>query len=206
MTDAEPRDLDAALRRAAAADVASAAVDATRAAMETAERLGLVDVAVGRVESPVGELFVAVSDRGVVRIAFDLDEPSRVLDELAARVSPRVAETRGRVDTVRRQLDEYFARRRRVFDLDVDLALTSAFGRRVLRQAARIPAGRVQTYGELAARVGSPRAARAVGNALGANPVPIVMPCHRVVPASGGYGKYGGGTERKAFLIELERG
>jgi methylated-DNA-[protein]-cysteine S-methyltransferase len=203
MTNAELADLEAALRRGATVDVDAAADTATRAAIAAADREGLVDVAVGTVDSPVGELFVAVTARGLVRLAFDPGQ-LRVLDDLAGRISRRVVETAARVDPVRRELDEYFAGRRRQFDLTVDLSLTSAFGRRVLEATARIPAGHVETYGALAAQVGTPRGARAVGNAVATNPVAIVVPCHRVVPAGGGVGKYGGGPERKTFLLDLE--
>jgi len=203
MTNTELPGLEDALRRGAAVDLDAAAEAATIAAIAAADRDGLVDVAVSTVESPVGDLLVAVSDGRLVRLAYD---PVHVLDELAARVSPRVVEAPGRVDPVRRQLDEYFQARRRRFDLTVDLSLASTFGRRVLEATARVPAGEVVTYGEVAARIGKPSAARAVGNALGANPVAIVVPCHRVVPAGGGVGNYGGGPERKAFLLDLERG
>jgi methylated-DNA-[protein]-cysteine S-methyltransferase len=204
MTNAELAALEAALRRGTTVDVAEQAEAATHAAIAAADELGLVDVAVGSVDSPVGELFVAVTAHGLVRLAFD-PRQLRVLDDLAARISPRVIRAPRRVDPVRRQLDEYFAGRRRQFDMAVDLSLTSAFGRKVLEATARVPAGQVTTYGALAAQVGKPRAARAVGNVVAANPVAIVVPCHRVVPASGGIGKYGGGPERKAFLLELER-
>ncbi|HYU40158.1 MAG TPA: methylated-DNA--[protein]-cysteine S-methyltransferase [Acidimicrobiia bacterium] len=204
MTNADLSDLEAALRRGSTADLAAPADAATRAAIAAADRAGLVDVAIGSVDSPVGELFVAVTARGLVRLAFD-PEQLRVLDDLAARISPRVVEAASRVDPVRRELDEYFAGRRRRFDLPVDLSLTSAWGRRVLEATARVPAGQVTTYGALAAKVGKPSAARAVGNAVATNPVAIVVPCHRVVPAGGGVGNYGGGPERKAFLLELER-
>ena len=203
MTNADLPALEAALRRGADVDVAARADAAARAAVTAAEREGLVDVAVGTVESPVGDLFVAVTPRGLVRLAFD-PEQLRLLDDLAARISPRVLEGTALVDPVRRELDEYFAGRRRRFDLTVDLALTSAFGRRVLDATARIPAGHVATYGALAAELGTPRAARAVGNAVATNPVAIVVPCHRVVPAGGGVGKYGGGPARKSFLLDLE--
>jgi methylated-DNA-[protein]-cysteine S-methyltransferase len=203
MTNAELTDLEAALRRGADVDVGAPADTATRAAITAADREGLVDVAVGTVDSPVGDLFVAVSPRGLVRLAFD-PEQLRLLDDLAARISPRVLEAAALVDPVRRELDEYFAGRRRQFDLEVDLSLTSGWGRRVLEATARIPAGQVATYGALAARVGKPTAARAVGNAVATNPVAIVVPCHRVVPAGGGVGKYGGGPERKTFLLALE--
>jgi methylated-DNA-[protein]-cysteine S-methyltransferase len=201
MTNTELSDLEAALRRGAAVDVDTAAAAATASTVAAADRAGLVDVAVSTVESPVGDLFVAMTPQGLVRLAFD---PERVLEELAERISPRVVEAPGRLDPVRRELDEYFAERRRVFDLRVDWSLTSGFRRRVLEATARIPTGQVTTYGALAQQVGQPTAARAVGNAVGSNPVAIVVPCHRVVPAAGGVGNYGGGPERKAFLLHLE--
>jgi methylated-DNA-[protein]-cysteine S-methyltransferase len=199
--NAELDDLETALRRAAVVDVNTAAEAATISAIAAADREGLVDVAFSVVDSPVGDLLVAVTPQGLVRLAFD---PERVLDELAERVSPRVVEAPARLDPVRRELDEYFDGRRRAFDLAVDWSLTSGFRRRVLEATARIPAGQVTTYGALAERVGNPRASRAVGGAVGSNPVAIVVPCHRVLPAAGGVGNYGGGPERKAFLLELE--
>jgi methylated-DNA-[protein]-cysteine S-methyltransferase len=201
MTNAEFPGIEAALRRGADVDVDNAAEAATISAIAAADRQGLIDVAVSTVESPVGDLLVAVSERGVVRLAFD---PVHVLDDLAARISPRVLEAPARLDLVRRELDEYFEGRRREFDMAVDLSLASGFRREVLEATARIPVGHVKTYGALAAQVGKPRAARAVGNAVGSNPVAIVVPCHRVVPAGGGVGNYGGGPERKAFLLDLE--
>jgi len=126
------------------------------------------------------------------------------LRELAARVSPRVIQDAAALDEPRRQLEEYFERRRRSFELPIDWTLVGDFGRRVLDRTARIPYGEVATYGSVARDIGSPRAARATGNALGANPVPIVVPCHRVVPAGGKIGNYGGGPERKVQLLALE--
>jgi methylated-DNA-[protein]-cysteine S-methyltransferase len=201
MTNAELPDIEAALRRGASVDVDAAAEAAAISAVATADREGLIDVAVSMVESPVGDLLVAVTPQGLVRLAFD---PERVLDELAERISPRVVEAPTRLDPVRRELDEYFEGRRRAFDMAVDWSLTSGFRRRVLEATARIPTGHVTTYGALATQVGKPTAARAVGNAVGSNPVAIVVPCHRVVPAGGGVGNYGGGPQRKAFLLELE--
>lgn len=201
MTNNELSDLEAALRRGAAVDVDAAAAAATASTVAAADRAGLVDVAVSTIESPVGDLFVALTPRGLVRLAYD---PERVLDELAERISPRVVEAPARLDPVRRELDEYFAGRRRVFDVAVDWTLSSGFRRRVLEATARIPTGQVTTYGALAEQVGQPTAARAVGNAVGANPIAIVVPCHRVLPAGGGVGNYGGGPERKEFLLELE--
>jgi methylated-DNA-[protein]-cysteine S-methyltransferase len=169
----------------------------------TATRRGLVDVAYATVDSAVGPLLVAVTARGLVRLAYG-DEDD-VLEELARRVSPRVLRAPRQVDPVRRQLDQYFAGRRREFDVGLDWSLvTPGFTRRVLRATARIPFGSVRTYGHVAGRAGSPRASRAAGNALGSNPIPIVVPCHRVVHAGGGLGGYTGGLHRKEHLLALE--
>jgi methylated-DNA-[protein]-cysteine S-methyltransferase len=191
------------LQQAANYDVDAAARAVSARTGDLADAEGLVDVATATLDSPVGELLVAVTERGVVCIAYDADD--RVLEVLAGRVSPRVLEVPRRVDPVRRQLDEYFEGHRRRFEVDIDWALTSGFGRDVLTEAVRIPSGEVATYGELAARSGHPGAARATGNAMASNPIPIVLPCHRVVPAGGGIGKYGGGAGRKAWLLDLER-
>lgn len=175
------------------------------AAAETARRAasaGLVDVAYATVESPFGPLVAAVTPRGLVRVAYPGE--ADVLDELADLVSPRVLEAPARVSEAARQLEEYFEGRRRRFDLPVDWSLVRGFSRRVLRATARIPYGRVRTYAEVAAGAGSPRAYRAAGNALASNPVPIVVPCHRVVRSGGRLGGYTGGLERKEFLLRLE--
>ncbi|HYV58684.1 MAG TPA: methylated-DNA--[protein]-cysteine S-methyltransferase [Acidimicrobiia bacterium] len=201
MTNSGLADLETVLRRGAAVDVDAAAAAAAVSTVAAADRAGLVDVAVSTVDSPIGDLFVAATPHGLVRLAFD---PERMLDELAERISPRVVEAPARLDPVRRELDEYFAGRRRVFDIVVDWTLTSGFRRRVLEATARIPVGHVTTYGALAKQVGKPTAARAVGGAVGSNPVAIVVPCHRVLPAAGGVGNYGGGPQRKEFLLELE--
>jgi methylated-DNA-[protein]-cysteine S-methyltransferase len=201
MTNFELDHIETALRRGAAVDVDTQAEAATISAIAAADRQGLIDVAVATVDSPVGDLLVAATPQGLVRLAFD---PERVLDDLAERISRRVVESPVRLDPVRRELDEYFAGRRRTFDLVIDWSLTGGFRRQVLEATARIPSGHVTTYGALAAQVGKPSAARAVGNAVGSNPVAIVVPCHRVVPAGGGVGNYGGGPERKAFLLDLE--
>jgi methylated-DNA-[protein]-cysteine S-methyltransferase len=156
--------------------------------------------------SPLGELFVATTPRGVVEIAFEpIDDLGPFLARLAERVSPRILQAPGRLDEVRRQLDEYFAGRRREFDLPLDWSLTrQGFGKRVLESTARIPYGEVSSYREVATQAGSPKAVRAAGNALGANPIPIVVPCHRVLRTGGALGGYGGGPERKRALLELE--
>jgi methylated-DNA-[protein]-cysteine S-methyltransferase len=165
---------------------------------------GDVDVAYGSVDSPFGPLLVAVTPRGLVRLAYPDRMEDEVLDEVARRVSPRVLRAPRRTDQVRRELEQYFERRRRRFDVPVDWVLSKGFFRKVLRAAARIPYGDVRTYAEMATRAGNARAYRAAGNALGANPIPIVVPCHRVVQTGGKLGGYTGGVERKEFLLELE--
>jgi methylated-DNA-[protein]-cysteine S-methyltransferase len=170
-----------------------------------AEAEGLVDVAYASVDSPLGPLLVAATSRGVVRVAYtDRSSPEEVLEELAARVSPRVLESPRRVDPVRRELDEYFAGRRREFETPVDWSQLTGFTRKVLRATARIGFGDTSTYAGVATQAGSPRAVRAAGNALGANPVPVVVPCHRVLRTGGALGGYGGGSERKEYLLRLE--
>ncbi len=165
------------------------------------------DVVYARVDSPLGPLIAAVTPRGLARLAYEefnggLDA---VLDGLAARLSPRVVEAPARIDRVRRELDEYFAGRRHAFDVPVDLALVSGpFARRLLAACAAIPFGAVQTYREVATAAGNERAVRAAGNALSANPVPIVVPCHRVLRTGGGLGGYTGGLDKKERLLALE--
>jgi methylated-DNA-[protein]-cysteine S-methyltransferase len=162
---------------------------------------GLLDVAYGLVDSPVGELLIAVSERGVCRISFEGESD---LDELARTFGARVLRSERPVEKARRELDEYFTRQRQEFDLQVDLTSLPPFQRSVLDELVRVPYGEVSTYGALAARVGRPRAARAVGGALNRNPVAIVVPCHRIVGASGSLTGYAGGLERKLALLELE--
>lgn len=189
----------------AAAALAPAPQDGGRLAA-SARAEGLLDVAYATVGSPVGDLLLAATPRGVVRISYLSHFPAdATLAELAARVSPRVLEDPGALDEARRQLDEYFEQRRREFELALDWTLVGDFGRRVLDGTARIPYGQVSSYGDIARAIGSPRASRATGNALGANPLPIVVPCHRVVRAGGALGNYAGGPERKRALLMLER-
>jgi methylated-DNA-[protein]-cysteine S-methyltransferase len=164
----------------------------------------LLDVAVGSVASPIGELLVAVTPHGLARVAFADEDRDDVVRELAIALSPRLLESARATDEVRRELDEYFDRRRTRFDLAVDRRLIHGIARDVLAQTSRIPFGRTSTYGEIAGRIGRPRAARAVGNALGSNPIPIVIPCHRVLRAGGALGGYGGGVDRKEALLALE--
>jgi methylated-DNA-[protein]-cysteine S-methyltransferase len=186
-------------------DVSADAARATERAVGTAHALGLTDVSYAFEPSPVGDLLVAVTPRGLIRIAYGAHENAdTVLGELARRVSPRVVEAPAALDAVRRELDEYFEGRRTGFEIPIDWRLHDGFGRRVLRATARIPFGKVLTYGEVAAKAGSPRAYRAAGNALGSNRMPIVVPCHRVVASGGKLGGYTGGVERKRYLLGLE--
>jgi methylated-DNA-[protein]-cysteine S-methyltransferase len=165
---------------------------------------GLLDVAYGTMDSPLGELTVIVTPRGLVRLSYPGEGIGEQLEELADRVSPRILAAPERTDEVRRQLDAYFAGRRHAFDVPIDWRLVRGFAGQVLRATARIPFGSVSSYREVASEAGSPNAYRAAGNALGSNPIPIVVPCHRVLHAGGGLGGYTGGVERKRFLLELE--
>ena len=164
---------------------------------------GLLDVAYDVVDSPVGQLFVGVSDRGLCVISYEAD-PDLQVERLARGFGSRVLHSPRPVDPTRRQLDEYFAGKRKHFELDVDLRLAHDFGRTVLEELGRVPFGEITTYGALAARAGKPKAARAVGTIMNRNPVPIVLPCHRVVGANGSLVGYAGGLERKQMLLRLE--
>ena len=190
---------------------AGAAPGSEREAAAAARRLsvriaqeGLADVSYAPVDSPFGALLLASTKRGLVRVAFPEEDVDGVLERLASRISPRIIEAPGPLDSVRRELEEYFSGRRRQFELPLDWTLVGAFGRRVLRVTSEIPYGGVLSYAEVAADAGSPRGSRAAGNALGSNPIPIVVPCHRVLRSGGALGGYGGGLERKRFLLELE--
>ena len=164
---------------------------------------GLLDVAYDVIESPLGDLFVGVSDRGLCVISYEAD-PDAQVERLARGFGSRVLRSPRPIDPARRQLDEYFEGKRRRFDLEVDLRLTRDFGRTVLEELGRVPFGEVTTYGALAAKAGRPRAARAVGTIMNRNPIPIVLPCHRVVGANGSLVGYAGGLERKQTLLRLE--
>jgi len=162
---------------------------------------GLVDVAYDVLDSPVGPLLVAASDAGVCRISYFVDgAPEWLAEDFGVRVL-RAAQP---VDDVRRQLDEYFEHRRTEFDLPLDLRAAAPFHREVLGELARVPYGETVTYGSLAARVGRPRAARAIGLAMNRNPIPIVLPCHRVVGSTGSLTGYAGGLDKKELLLRLE--
>ncbi len=171
---------------------------------ERAEREGVLDVAYAIVDSPMGELLLAATPTGLVRVAYPINGHDAVLADLARRLSPRVLEAPARLDGPRRELYEYFEGHRREFDLPLDLSLARGFSRRVLDATAAIGFGEQLTYRDVARAAGSERAVRAAGNALGANPVPVVVPCHRVLRSGGGLGGYTGGPDRKRFLLALE--
>ncbi len=178
---------------------------AASALPDAAAAEGLLDVAVGTVDSPIGELFVAVTGRGLAAIAFEGDEyRDEVLRQIAREISPRILPSAKGTDAWRRELDEYFASSRTRFDLPVDRQLIHGIASDVLKQTSKIPYGEVSTYGAIAKKIGHPTAARAVGRALGSNPIPIVIPCHRVIGASGRLTGYAGGLDRKVTLLELE--
>jgi methylated-DNA-[protein]-cysteine S-methyltransferase len=187
-------------------DLSHEAASAAARFAQSAAESGDLDVAYATVDSPFGPLLVAASARGLLRLAYPDEPVDALMVELAEEVSPRILEAPGQLDPLRRQLDEYFAGSRRRFEFPIDWRLVHGFGRDVLRVTAHIPYGKVSTYGEVAVRTGRPKASRAVGNALGANPMPIVIPCHRVVRTGGGLGGYTGGIHRKERLLQLEGG
>ena len=169
-----------------------------------ADELTLLDVAYRTIDSPVGPLLLAATETGLVRVAFESEGFDTVLDSLATRVSPRVLQAPRRLDTAAAELDEYFAGTRRAFDLPLDLALSSGFRQVVQRYLPHIGYGHTQTYTEVAETVGNPRAVRAVGTACATNPLPVVVPCHRVLRTDGSMGGYLGGLDAKRTLLELE--
>ena len=169
-----------------------------------AERAGLLDVAYRVLDSPLGPLLLAATGEGLVRVAFHGEDHATVLGALAERVSPRILRAPVRLDEAARQLEEYFAGRRRSFDLAVDLRLARGFRRRVLDHLRAIPYGATASYAMVAAASGSPAAVRAVGSACATNPVPVVVPCHRVVRSDGTIGAYLGGSDAKRSLLALE--
>jgi methylated-DNA-[protein]-cysteine S-methyltransferase len=197
--------LERALRATSeSSDESRAAQAAARRLSECAARDGLADISYAPADSPFGELLLAATKRGLARVAFPEEDSDAVLQRLATRISPRIVQALGPLDAARRELDEYFAGRRTQFELALDWTLVGPFARRVLGAASRIPYGGVLTYAQVAAQAGSPRGSRAAGNALGANPIPIVVPCHRVLRSGGALGGYAGGLERKEFLLALE--
>lgn len=172
-----------------------------------AGRAGLIDVAYGQADSPFGPLTVATTDAGLVLLAYPELPLDGILERLAEQISPRVLAVPRRIDPVRRELDQYFSGRRREFEVAVDWRLVrGGFFEAILRATAEIDYGRTVSYREIAERAGNVKAVRAAGNGLGSNPVPIVVPCHRVVATGGGMGGYTGGVERKQQLLALEQG
>ena len=183
----------------------AADLDALRARLaERAADAGLLDVAYRTIDSPVGTLLLAATPAGAVRVAFEREGLDDVLAALAAKLSPRIIAAPRRLDPVARQLDEYFAHRRESFDVPVDLSLATGFRRRVLEYLPEIGYGRTASYAAVAAGVDNPKAVRAVGTACATNPLPLLIPCHRVIRADGGMGQYLGGVEAKRHLLDLE--
>ena len=186
--------------------------EAAALAARTAARAvdeGIAPVAYAHVDSPVGRLVAVATPRGLARLAYELENGGldSILDDVAQKLSPAIVEAPARLDAVRRELEEYFEGRRQDFDVDLDWALTPAgFRRRVLQQCAQIPFGATSTYKQMAIAAGSAKAFRAAGGALGSNPIPIVVPCHRVLSSGGGLGGYTGGLERKRLLLSIEGG
>ena len=172
---------------------------------QAAAETGLLDVSFDVADTPIGPLLLAVTERGLCRISFD-PEPERETESLARTFGVRVLRAPREVDDVRRELDEYFEGRRREFDLPLDLRGREGFSRLILERLARVPYGEVTTYKSLAVEAGNPRAARAVGTIMNRNPIPIVLPCHRVVGSNGSLVGYGGGLDRKRLLLDLESG
>ena len=164
----------------------------------------LLDVAYRTVDSPVGTLLLAATTVGLIRVAYDIEDHDAVLTKLAASVSPRVLRAPARLDTAAHQLDEYFAKRRTAFEVPVDLRLAEGFRRGVIEHLRGIGYGRRESYAAVAAAVGNPRAVRAVGTACAHNPLPVVVPCHRVVRSDGSSGQYVGGAAAKSTLLALE--
>ena len=170
-----------------------------------AEAEGILDVAYRTVDTPVGPLLLAATEQGLVRVAYPNQGHDAVLQALADRISPRVLHAPARLDPVARQLDDYFAGRRRRFDVPLDWRLSTGFRSTVLHHlASDVDYGRTASYAALAALAGNPRAVRAVGTACATNPLPVVVPCHRVVRSDGAIGNYAGGVEAKRTLLDLE--
>jgi methylated-DNA-[protein]-cysteine S-methyltransferase len=169
-----------------------------------ADTAGVLDVAYRTIDTPVGTLLLAATTAGLVRVAYDIEDHDAVLAALAVRISPRVLRAPARLDSVARQIDEYFAKRRTVFEVSVDLRLAEGFRRNVIEHLRDIGYGRRESYAAVAAAIGNPRAVRAVGTACAHNPLPVVIPCHRVVRSDGSTGQYVGGPLAKSTLLDLE--
>jgi methylated-DNA-[protein]-cysteine S-methyltransferase len=178
--------------------------DALQRLADSANAEGLLDVAYTMSDSPFGPLLLAATPRGLVKVSLPGYDPGETLEDLAARVSPRVLEAPARLDEARRELDLYFEGKLTEFDLPLDWQLTAGFRRKAQHAIARIPYGKTRSYTEIARSAGNERAVRAAGTACGSNPIPIVVPCHRVLRSGGALGGYGGGLPMKEALLKLE--
>jgi methylated-DNA-[protein]-cysteine S-methyltransferase len=172
--------------------------------VSAAKAAGILDIAYRTLDTPVGTLLLAATEQGLVRVAYEREGHDAVLAKLATQISPRILQTPVRLDAVARQLDEYFAGTRKRFDTALDLRLSTGFRRSVLAHLPEIGYGHTESYSQVAAAAGSPRAVRAVGTACATNPLPVVLPCHRVLRSDGSLGGYAGGVEAKSILLALE--
>lgn len=172
--------------------------------VQDADSAGILDVGYRSIDTPVGPLLLAATGQGLVRVAYAVEDHDRVLDQLATKVSPRVLSAPARLDTVAREIDEYFAGRRTSFDLPLDLRLSTGFRREVLAKLPTIGYGSTASYAALAAAAGRPRAVRAAASACATNPLPVIVPCHRVIRSDGTFGRYVGGETAKRTLLTLE--
>lgn len=169
-----------------------------------ADRDGVLDITYRIIDSPVGPLLVAATERGLVRVAYAREDHDAVLQQLADKISPRILRAPARLDAVTRELDEYFAGTRRTFDITLDWRLSAGFRSTVLHHLPEIGYGHTASYAAVAQLAGNPKAVRAVGTACATNPLPVVVPCHRVVRSDGAMGGYLGGVEAKRILLDLE--
>jgi methylated-DNA-[protein]-cysteine S-methyltransferase len=172
--------------------------------VQAAETAGLLDIAYRTLDTPVGTLLLAATDRGLIRVAYEREDHARALESLADKVSPRILKAPGRLDRVAREITEYFAGTRRAFDVPLDFRLARGFRLGVLDHLTQIAYGHTESYAQVAAAAGSPRAVRAVGSACATNPLPVVVPCHRVIRSDGSLGGYAGGPDAKHLLLTLE--
>jgi methylated-DNA-[protein]-cysteine S-methyltransferase len=200
-THATPHDLLAAV----STDEDTQTLDLLRDRLaSSADTAGFLDVAYRHLDSPVGDLLLAATDKGLVRVAYANEDHDGVLDQLGERISPRILRAPARLDNAAREFNDYFAGTRTAFDLPLDLRLTSGFRRQVLEGLRSIAYGHTASYSVVAQRVGNPRAVRAVGTACATNPLPVVIPCHRVLRSDGTLGNYLGGTDAKRTLLRIE--